>query len=84
MLNLDALEKNMGSIIGFPKLDSEYNREVLFIRGGNSDYVNGDGQREIKCLFPSAELRTINGAGHWLHADKTKEFIRILVEYLAF
>ena len=84
MLNLDALEKNMGSIIGFPKMDSEYDREVLFIRGGNSDYVNGDGQREIKCLFPSAELRTINGAGHWLHADKTKEFIRILVEYLAF
>lgn len=83
MLNLNALQRNMRSIIGFPKVDSEYDRKVLFIRGGNSAYVNGFAQTEIKCLFPSAEVRTINGAGHWLHADKPKEFITILLEYLA-
>jgi pimeloyl-ACP methyl ester carboxylesterase len=28
----------------------------------------------IKKLFPKAEFATIENAGHWLHAEKPREF----------
>ena len=83
MLNLDSLNQNMGPIIGFPEMDGAYDREALFIRGANSTYVNETGKTAITCLFPCAKILTIDGAGHWLHAEKTKEFTIILGEYLA-
>ena len=83
LLNLDALERNMQPIIGFPEMTGHYADDALFIRGGTSDYVRGSGEREIARLFPKAEIRTIDGAGHWLHAENPREFMTILSEYLA-
>lgn len=83
LLNLEALDQNMDAIIGFPEMDIAYGREALFIRGGASDYLSGTGESEVARLFPNAEIRTIDGAGHWLHADKPRDFMKILSEYLA-
>lgn len=83
LLNLDALDRNMQPIIGFPHMPGTFPTDTLFIRGGDSDYVDGTGETEIMRLFPNATIRTIDGAGHWLHADKPREFMTILSEYLA-
>lgn len=83
LLNLEALEHNMQAIIGFPDMHGAYEGAALFIRGGASDYVRGAGEAEIARLFPQAEIRTIDGAGHWVHADKPRDFMTILGEYLA-
>ena len=42
---------------------------ALFVRGAHSDYVQDSDEENIRRLFPSAEITTIPGAGHWVHAD---------------
>ena len=61
-------------IIGFPDIDGIFTGEVLFLSGGDSDYVQADHQARILTLFPSATFERIEGAGHWLHAQKPREF----------
>ena len=47
---------------------------TLFIRGEKSNYILDSDTAEIKKHFPDSEIKTIAGAGHWVHADKPKEF----------
>lgn len=59
-----------------------YNGEVLFVRGGNSWYIKDEDWDDILEHFPEAELATIDGAGHWLHAEKPKEFYQSVDRFL--
>jgi hypothetical protein len=34
-------------------------------------------------LFPSAEFRYVPGAGHWVHSQKPKEFLDLLLPFLS-
>ncbi|NOX74241.1 MAG: alpha/beta fold hydrolase [Alphaproteobacteria bacterium] len=73
-LNLDILAAQMTDIIGFPAMDAQFNGPVLFLTGGVSDYVRAEHHDRILRLFPQAEFRQIAAAGHWLHAEKPREF----------
>lgn len=73
-LNLDTLEAEMPAIIGFPELQGRYDGSALFLTGARSDYVRSEHRAEIKRLFPRARFARIPDAGHWLHADKPREF----------
>ena len=55
---------------------------ALFIRGGNSNYIRDEDMDEIEMHFPSAQLSTIEGAGHWLHAEKPGEFYDAVTSFL--
>jgi len=56
---------------------------TLFIKGGDSDYILTEHQSIIKRLFPKAKAKIIQGVGHWLHAEKTVAFNRIVSDFLA-
>lgn len=74
-LNLDALEAEMPKIVGWPEdVDGQFTGPTLFLSGGASDYVQPKHREPIKALFPQARFAKIPGAGHWLHAEKPREF----------
>lgn len=73
-LNLAVLEAEMDKIIGFPEITGQYDGPTLFLSGGNSDYVQRHDRDRIKELFPNAKFAKIPGAGHWLHAEKPRDF----------
>ncbi|MBY4893236.1 alpha/beta fold hydrolase [Rhodobacteraceae bacterium N5(2021)] len=73
-LNLDQLQADMAQILGFPPVDGAFGGDVLMLSGGASDYVQPAHRGEIKRLFPAARFAKIPGAGHWLHAEKPREF----------
>jgi len=73
-LNLDTLAAEMDHILGFPEVEGRFTGEVLFLSGAESDYVRPEYRTEIKSLFPKARFAKIPGAGHWLHAEKPREF----------
>ena len=54
----------------------------LFVKGENSPYIQDKHLDEILRLFPKAQLKTINNAGHWLHTEKPKEFNQIIINFL--
>jgi esterase len=82
-LNLDALSANMAAILGWPELDGRYDGPALFLSGAASDYVLPAHRPAIKAMFPNAKFAKIPGAGHWLHAEKPKEFEAALRAFLS-
>ncbi|MEM9434797.1 MAG: alpha/beta fold hydrolase [Pseudomonadota bacterium] len=81
-LNLDVLAREMDKIIGFPEIEGQYDGPTLFLSGGASDYVLPEHRARIKTLFPKARFAKIPGAGHWLHAEKPREFELALKAFL--
>lgn len=73
-LNLQVLAREMPKIIGFPDVTGRFDRPAFFLTGATSSYVTADHRPDIKRLFPSARFAKIPGAGHWLHAEKPREF----------
>lgn len=73
-LNLDVLEAEMPKILGFPEVEGQFSASTLFLSGANSGYVLPTHRETIKRLFPKARFAKIPGAGHWLHAEKPREF----------
>lgn len=80
--NLDAIEHNI-ELVGESVEEMGFDGETLFIRGGRSDYILDEDWADIKTLFPNAYLETIDGAGHWLHAEKPQEFVDAVLDFLA-
>lgn len=56
---------------------------TLFLRGADSDYVQPQAEPEIRRLFPNAEIRAVEGASHWLHADKPQQVLQQLKDFFA-
>jgi len=73
-LNLDVLEREMEKIISFPQLSGQYEKASLFLSGALSNYLQITHRPSIKKLFPRAKFAKIPNAGHWLHAEKPREF----------
>ncbi|WP_299351486.1 alpha/beta fold hydrolase [uncultured Shimia sp.] len=82
-LNLDVLEAEMPKILGFPEITGRYDGPTLFLSGANSDYVLPEHRPIIRELFPKARYVKIAGAGHWLHAEKPREFIQTVQAWLS-
>jgi len=81
-LNLDVLDAEMPDIIGFPQVTGRFDGPCLFLSGGSSDYVKPSDHARIRMLFPQAEFAAIDGAGHWLHAEKPREFESAVRDFL--
>jgi pimeloyl-ACP methyl ester carboxylesterase len=73
-LNLDVLAREMPEILSFPRFDTTFDGPTLFLSGADSPYVDRAYRPDIKRLFPQAQFAKIPGAGHWLHAEKPREF----------
>lgn len=69
-MNLAALRANMDNLTGWPDGGQPFDGPALFLRGGDSDYLDARGEAAIRDLFPQAVIETIPGTGHWLHAEK--------------
>ena len=78
----DTLEAEMDKIMSFPDLVGEFDGPTLFLTGALSDYVLPEHRAGIKALFPQARFAKLKDAGHWLHADKPREFEAALRSYL--
>jgi pimeloyl-ACP methyl ester carboxylesterase len=59
-----------------------YDGPALFVRGEHSDYVADADRDAIRERFPQARLETVEGAGHWLHADRPEAFAEVVTAFL--
>jgi esterase len=81
-LNLDVLEAEMPKIVGWPEVSGQFDGPTLFLTGADSPYVLPAYRPAIKALFPNARFAKIPGTGHWLHAEKPREFEQTLRVFL--
>jgi pimeloyl-ACP methyl ester carboxylesterase len=83
MPNLDAIRRHYDAINAAVTDDSSFDGPALFVRGAESDYVSDDDVPGIRRRFPNAELVTIEGAGHWVHADAPDALAEVVTDFLA-
>ena len=83
-INLRALAAGVDEMGGFPDFgeESAYSGRTLFLGGGKSDYVRPEHGATIRRLFPKASIETIEGAGHWVHAERPDDFIARVAAFL--
>lgn len=93
LLKSFTVEEPHRFLFNTPVLESEYNhigiwepsvysRPCAFIYGGDSPYVNDERQAAIPPQFPKALLYCVDGATHWLHAEKPKLVLQYIEDYL--
>ena len=85
-MNLDAIHAAYDEISAglSEELDGKtYDGPALFVRGARSDYVAEQDLGAVRERFPQARLETVEGAGHWLHADRPDAFAEVVTTFLS-
>lgn len=79
--NLPVLQSSYANITT-AQSGEPFTGPTLFIKGELSDYILPEYEDAMRTLFPNFELKTIAGAGHWLHGEKPEEFNRVVLQFL--
>ncbi|HTA28454.1 MAG TPA: alpha/beta fold hydrolase [Bacteroidia bacterium] len=81
--NLHSLKTNLRNVSEItPMPIPPLQMPVLFVKGGKSDHMFNADSRLIHEMFANAKIITIPEAGHWVHADKPKEFYEVMNDFL--
>jgi pimeloyl-ACP methyl ester carboxylesterase len=86
-LNAQSILKNLDKIMEGVERQTDYSQQiigfpVIFLKGGDSDYIPAVDFRDIRNVFPAAEIIEIPGAGHWIHVDKPDEVVKYIKKLL--
>ncbi|ELR70727.1 Putative esterase/lipase ybfF [Fulvivirga imtechensis AK7] len=81
-INLPVIDKNIEAMGEGIEDRLAIEREVLFIRGEKSDYIQDKDNILIVQLFPNSEVKTVKNAGHWVHAEQPEVLIGMVREFL--
>jgi|TARA_B110000093_G_C12910017_1_gene384321 pimeloyl-ACP methyl ester carboxylesterase len=73
-INLEVLKAQVSEVGEALPPTLVFQKDTLFLRGDKSEYISTPDEALIKIQFPSASLKTISNAGHWLHAENPVEF----------
>ena len=82
-MNLPAINACYRNLIAgnqTPRLP--FSHPVLFIKGGDSDYILEAHRDAITARFPNAKLRIIPNTGHWLHVEKPRHVATLITHFL--
>ena len=82
-MNLAVLDRDYDELVAPISGKGEtFSGPVLFVRGGKSGYVRDEDVPGIRELFPAAEVKTVAGAGHWVHAEAPEVLERLVRNFL--
>ena len=81
-INLSGISQNLSQMFDAIETSETFNKPTLFIRGGASDYILPEDFPQIRWNFPYAEILTIEGASHWVHAEAFEQFYLITSGFL--
>lgn len=82
-LNVNAIEKAIEKVGSAIEDGVSFEKDTLFISGGKSDYIQKDDHPMIKSHFRNAKIETVEGAGHWVHAERPDELEKLVLNFLS-
>lgn len=82
-INLKAISNNINLIGSYiPTFPRPFNKNTLFIRGSQSEYITNSDYSQIAETFPSVSIINVLGAGHWVHADQPNSLYNYVNTFL--
>lgn len=84
-INLNAIRQHVNHLVQYTPDDSSitFDGPTSLIRGELSDYVQDAHFPIIRRLFPMVQFHTIDGAGHWPHAQNAVDFLSCIRKILS-
>lgn len=79
--NVPVLRDTLRDVVGHIELGLN-TLPALFIRGSESNYVSDEDLELLEEHFLHMDHHTIQGAGHWLHAQAPDEFFEVTADFL--
>ncbi|WP_075181106.1 esterase [Pantoea sp. 1.19] len=80
--NVPVLWQEYSHIAGWQPVPA-WSGDALFIRGGDSPYLEDRYRDALLAQFPKARAHVIAGAGHWVHAEKPDAVLRSIRRFFA-
>lgn len=80
--NLEVIQENLPEVFRAIESPLPFPKPTLFVRGGDSEYLQDTHLPLIQSLFPQSVVKTIPGASHWLHADEPEMFLELVMSFL--
>lgn len=81
-INISSITNNIDEIAAGLVYEGAYPGPTLFIKGADSDYITPQDEALILEYFPNSFIETIEGAGHWVHADAPGTLCKLLSSFL--
>lgn len=81
-MNLPILTNDYEEILQNIDGTETFDGPSLFIRGEKSDYIGAEELPLLQSYFPAAQLSTIKGAGHWVHAEQPDALFTVVADFL--
>lgn len=81
-VNLESVYKHYDEINKEISFRQKFMTDVLFVKGSLSRYILPEDETKIKQLLPNAKFVEIEGAGHWIHADKPDELMHVIKQFM--
>ncbi len=81
--NLKEISKGYLKIAGFTTALAQYSKETLFIKGGNSPYIQDSDNVLIQSLFPNFSIIIIKDSGHLPHIQQKDDFFDTVTLFLS-
>jgi esterase len=79
-VNPEILLQDYDEIVANPLLpEDHYRGPCIFIRGGQSTFIEDTDRELIQTHFPQANLITIKDAGHNIHVDARQAFVQTVL-----
>ncbi len=81
-MNLPVIQQHYSDILAAVESSRAFEKPALFIKGGRSSHIQPEDAVLIKKLFSNASMKTIEKAGHWVHAEAPEEFLKLVRGFL--
>lgn len=81
-MHLESIINHYEDIMAGQVSDKGYSGKTLFLKGGDSDYIQPEHREQVLQLFPNASVRVIAGTGHWVHAQKPELVLRTVMRFM--
>ena len=79
--NIDVLLEKVSNIQEADFIKGICEIPTHFIRGGNSNYITSEDELIINKHFSDCSIVTIDGVGHWLHAENPERFYNEVINF---
>lgn len=80
-INLKTIAASLKNIVTGISPNHIFKNPTLFLKGELSDFITSADLPMIRKIFPLSDVKTIKGAGHWVHIDETETFVQMVNEF---
>jgi esterase len=81
-MNFEVIKNKIENIGEALNKGTKITKPTLFVRGSNSKYIQEEDIQLIHTIFSNVSIVTVEGSGHWVQAEKPKEFLEAVKKFL--